>query len=779
MKPSSHEKPLRILAVLHYPWDRRLGVSRVWIELAEQWRAAGHTVDKFSLTEAFPRPSKRPAIVAWRQVMFAYRAAKFVRKNRGRYDVIDCLLGTLPFSKRALGFDGLFVGRSVGSYRSYANFEAAARSRWPGQSKGKLAGRIFYTLLNRRALRAAAETARVADLINLPNEDERVSLQSDLGSDKPAIVQPYGLRPAEADALANAAASADERMQAKRICFVGMWSARKGARDWGEIVRRIRAEIPDARFRFLGVMTERANVLRDLDLPDKNDLEIVHEFQPEELPELLRDCTVGIFPSYIEGFGIGVVEQLAAGIPTVAYDVPGPRQILQAEREQLLVPSGEIEALVAKTVGVLRLNAVAYAELRASSQRIAAQYSWPIIAAETIRAYRRALRDAGPLILVQPFGLRSPGGGPRIMRALLQNAPMPFLSLCTAPQEPPPNDTGSELHLPARPDFGRIERTRFARLPQFFTPLLATRFQRKLEQTFRATNARAIHAVAHGGFDFHQAFQIARKLGIPYFLQVHDDLVYSTRALRNEATAHAAMREAWLGADARFVISDRMGAEYSRRYGVQEYVVITDGLERVAAAPVQAGGPELRIYFMGMFHLSYEENLGVLLAALEQLRKAGQPVSMTLRCGGLRSKVTAGHEKILRILPLGSEAEVERDLELADLLYLPLPFQEEDDLFVRFSLSTKMVTYLGSGVPILYHGPQPSAVDDLLRKHGAALLNETRDPDSLAQTLRAFLSDRTRGREHAARALKLAREEFMLKEIAERFWSTVGSCLER
>ena len=25
--------------------------------------------------------------------------------------------------------------------------------------------------------------------------------------------------------------------------------------------------------------------------------------------------------------------------------------------------------------------------------------------------------------------------------------------------------------------------------------------------------------------------------------------------------------------------------------------------------------------------------------------------------------------------------------------------------FVRFSLSTKLVTYLGSGLPIIYHGP--------------------------------------------------------------------------
>ena len=42
------EKPLRILAIVNLPWDSRLGAARVWMELADQWRADGHTVEKYS-----------------------------------------------------------------------------------------------------------------------------------------------------------------------------------------------------------------------------------------------------------------------------------------------------------------------------------------------------------------------------------------------------------------------------------------------------------------------------------------------------------------------------------------------------------------------------------------------------------------------------------------------------------------------------------------------------------------------------------------------------------
>ena len=59
------------------------------------------------------------------------------------------------------------------------------------------------------------------------------------------------------------------------------------------------------------------------------------------------DCTVGAFPSYVEGFGLAVLEQLAAGLPTVAYNLPGPRDILKSTLPDLLVPCGDAEKFAA------------------------------------------------------------------------------------------------------------------------------------------------------------------------------------------------------------------------------------------------------------------------------------------------------------------------------------------------------------------------------------------------------------------------------------------------
>ncbi|MEP6937459.1 MAG: glycosyltransferase [Chthoniobacterales bacterium] len=775
----SSEKPLRILAVLNLPWDPRLGASRVWIELAAQWQADGHTVDYYSLTEAFPQPSESSAVNAFRQSWFAYRARRYIRQNGAGYHVIDSLLGTLPFSKVQLRFRGLLVARSIGFYSLYEAFDREARQRWPQRSRGKLAGRVLHTSTKRRWLRASGESIRQADLINLPNEDELVALRRGPGSARPAMVQPYGLTLARASALARAADSTEARLAGKIVSFIGMWSVRKGSQDWREIMCRIREAVPATRFRMLGTLAAEENIIGDLGSDARDYCELIREYDPDELPALLANSAVGLFPSYVEGFGLGLLEQLASGIPTVAYDVPGPRQILRPI-PSLLVQAGDVERVAARVCELLRASADEYETLREQSFAVAKKYSWPEIARATIRSYREALRSQrGPILFTQPFGMRSPGGGARIMRALLDASPVPIAAVCTSPVPPPTGSFVREMHVRLRPNFGRIETTRFSGFAHATAPVFAKRFQRRLEDLCISEEACAIHSIAHGGLDFYYAFLIARKLGLPFFLQVHDDLPYTAQAHRHATGVSEALGAAWRGARRRFVIGAQLGEEYCRRYGSAAYTVVTDGLEQVAAQPVPRPRGRLRIYFMGLFHLEYEPNLSALFNALDRVRAeipAGEH-SITLRCGGVRQPLLRQSRTPMRVLPFGSEADVKADLETADLLYLPLPFDDAHDAFVRFSLSTKLITYIGSGIPILYHGPENAAVFHLLRDAKAALLTTTLDSATIAATLRHYAEHEDEGTCVAENALRLARSEFMLGTIRERFWDSIQGSL--
>src|ERR1051325_11905337 len=95
------DKPLRILLIVNLPWGPRLDAVRVWFELSEQWKKSGHKIDKYCLSDAFPTPTRSRAVSAWRQAVFCYRAARFVRRNGDKFDIVDGLVGMPAFSERS------------------------------------------------------------------------------------------------------------------------------------------------------------------------------------------------------------------------------------------------------------------------------------------------------------------------------------------------------------------------------------------------------------------------------------------------------------------------------------------------------------------------------------------------------------------------------------------------------------------------------------------------------------------------------------------------------
>jgi glycosyltransferase involved in cell wall biosynthesis len=749
-----------------------LGAVRVWTELAEQWKKAGHDVSKFCLTDAFPRKTSSRGLATLRQAWFPERAARYVRRHGRSFDVIDCLIGTLPFSKSQLGFHGLIVARSVGLYRSYEQFIRLTRELWPDQPRGKILGRFFYRLIGARLRLNSARAIRECDVINLPNEEEVKFLQEAALREKPIMVQPYGLSDESRAAFTAAMQSPADRLKQKEICFIGMWGLRKGSRDWPEIIRHIREAIPEAQFKLLGTMADEKTVFNDLHLSGLDRVRCVPTYDPSELPNLLSSCAVGLFPSYIEGFGIAVLEQLASGIPTVAFDVPGPRQIFRADESRLLTSPGSARAMANRAVEILRMEVNQYADLAAKSRAIADQFRWERIAADTIEQYRARLADLNRIVFTEPFGVGSPVGGARILRSLLRDAPVATVCVCTSP-EGPTIPYPHEIHVPLRPNFGRIERTRFTGLPHSLAPVFRRRFIKNLNVIYRDARARAVHSIAHGGIDFYHAYQLARRSEIPFFLQVHDDVVYTGAGRVPGQLISKCLKEAWLAADARFVISNELGEEYNRRYGTREFIVVTDGLDQVAPAPRKTSR-QMRVYFMGLFHLVYERNVEVLIEALDLIARDAtepHPPSLTLRCGSLGRTLGRNH-RLVRVLPFGSQADVERDFGGADILYLPLPFGDEHRAFGAYSLSTKMVTYLGSGLPIIYHGPAGTAAHTLLSKHHAAACVTSLDPKALAQTLSELSQEKLSGT-LAANALALARSNFLHSEQHEKFWKRI------
>jgi glycosyltransferase involved in cell wall biosynthesis len=238
----------------------------------------------------------------------------------------------------------------------------------------------------------AEKTLRQADLINVSNRRD-AELLRDLGyPDRKIIVQPYAI---SAESTAAFQAIDLEARRNPSVVFLGSFDPRKGGPDLPVIFAKIVAKIPSVTFHLLGtggMFQSAGQVLSVFPRRLRPRLRVVPRFTSSQLPALLGSLSLGVFPSYLEGFGFAVLEQLGSGLPVVAYDSPGPSDILPRE---WLVSRGDAQALAERAIALLsdeRLLRTARHLARAH----ASKFSWSLIGASTSACYKAsltALRD--------------------------------------------------------------------------------------------------------------------------------------------------------------------------------------------------------------------------------------------------------------------------------------------------------------------------------------------------------------------------------------------------
>jgi glycosyltransferase involved in cell wall biosynthesis len=79
-------------------------------------------------------------------------------------------------------------------------------------------------------------------------------------------------------------------------------------------------------------------------------------FAEDELPNLLGSAAVAAFPSKGEGFGLALLEAMAAGVPLVARRIPAHELLLGAENADLIVDFDDADAVAARIRELLAAN---------------------------------------------------------------------------------------------------------------------------------------------------------------------------------------------------------------------------------------------------------------------------------------------------------------------------------------------------------------------------------------------------------------------------------------
>lgn len=173
------------------------------------------------------------------------------------------------------------------------------------------------------------------------------------------------------------------------ILFVGRMEKRKGFRHLMRAFPRIKRAVPDARLIVVGAFADndKAPFLRYARAHRIHGVHFVGYVPPEEMPRYYRTATLFCAPSTgFESFGIILLEAMAAGLPIVASDIAGYREVLDNDREGMLVPPTDETALAQSVISLLK-NPARRLELSDGGRRKAAQYDWSIIAQRVLAYY--------------------------------------------------------------------------------------------------------------------------------------------------------------------------------------------------------------------------------------------------------------------------------------------------------------------------------------------------------------------------------------------------------
>lgn len=104
--------------------------------------------------------------------------------------------------------------------------------------------------------------------------------------------------------------------------------------------------------------------------------------------EALKQIDVLVLPSEAEGFGLVLIEAMAAGVPVVATEVAGIRDVVGHLRTGILVPPRAPDQLATAIQRVMEDHALRHRMINSGLAEVRQKYSWDVV----LPQYRRLLK---------------------------------------------------------------------------------------------------------------------------------------------------------------------------------------------------------------------------------------------------------------------------------------------------------------------------------------------------------------------------------------------------
>lgn len=138
------------------------------------------------------------------------------------------------------------------------------------------------------------------------------------------------------------------------VGFVGRLGREKGCHELLKAFQNVKKEFPSAKLLFVGPIEKKETM--DPEILDyfENCGDVIKTDRVSNVEKYTSAMDVYVLPSYREGFGMGVVEASAMGVPVVVTQYPGPSSAMEEGVSGYSVPVKDVELLTKYILDFLR-----------------------------------------------------------------------------------------------------------------------------------------------------------------------------------------------------------------------------------------------------------------------------------------------------------------------------------------------------------------------------------------------------------------------------------------
>lgn len=254
--------------------------------------------------------------------------------------------------------------------------------------------------------------------------------------------------------------------------------------------------------------------------------------------------------------------------------------------------------------------------------------------------------------------------------------------------------------------------------------------------------------------------------------------IYSQK--RHYKKSELLFREILSISDIRFTATQKMADDYEEKYHLN-FNWFTNPVRLAACGSVERKKSIIpNIVFIGKIGWHNSTAIDALIFAVKELNSEGMEIIVEIFTDTNPNQIkyflknNDSHVVFHKPIP---NTDVPELLCSAHLLYLPISIDEKTKSFTKYSMSTKMGEYLGSGTPFIYFGPEGIAMTDFLKINNYPLVITTNDVAILKNYIVKGLKENYSAM--LVKTRKLAEEYFDYEKVSASFAETILTSLEK